>query len=74
MASSKVKAIHRLLLKAYGEPERSPMDAVSTLICTILSQNTNDNNRDRAYTALRKKLPTWEQVRDAPTRQVVAAI
>ena len=74
MSNSKVKAIHRLLLKTYGEPEHSPMDAVSTLICTILSQNTNDNNRDRAYIALRKKFPTWEQVRDAPTRQVVAAI
>jgi endonuclease-3 len=50
------------------------MDAVSELICTILSQNTNDNNRDRAYTALRAKFPTWEQVRDAPTRQIIAAI
>ena len=73
-SSAKVRAIHKLLLKAYGEPERSLMDAVSTLICTILSQNTNDNNRDRAYTALREKFPTWEHVRDAPTRQVVAAI
>jgi endonuclease-3 len=50
------------------------MDAVSELICTILSQNTNDANRDRAYTALRSRFPTWEQVRDAPARQVVAAI
>jgi len=73
-SSAKVRAIHKLLLKAYGEPERSLMDAVSTLICTILSQNTNDNNRDRAYTALRGKFPAWEQVRDAPTRQVIAAI
>ena len=71
---AKVRAIHKLLLKIYGEPERSPMDAVSELICTILSQNTNDNNRDRAYTALREKFPTWNQVRDAPTRQVIAAI
>ena len=71
---AKVRAIHKLLLKIYGEPERSPMDAVSTLICTILSQNTNDNNRDRAYTALREKFPMWEHVRDAPTRQVIAAI
>ena len=69
-----VRAIHKLLLKRYGEPERSPMDAVSELICTILSQNTNDDNRDRAYTALREKLPTWNQVRDAPTRQIIAAI
>jgi endonuclease-3 len=72
--SRKIRAIHRLLLKTYGEPERSQMDAVSELICTILSQNTNDNNRDRAYTALREKFPTWEQVRDAPIRQVIAAI
>ena len=73
-ARAKVRAIHKLLLKLYGEPERSHMDAVSELICTILSQNTNDVNRDRAYTALRSRFPTWEQVRDAPTRQVVAAI
>ena len=71
---AKVKAIYKISLKSYGEPERSRMDAVSELICTILSQNTNDNNRDRAYTALREKFPTWNQVRDAPTRQVIAAI
>ncbi len=71
---AKVRAIHKILLKTYGEPERSPMDAVSELICTILSQNTNDANRDRAYTALRAKFPTWEQVRDAPTQRVIAAI
>jgi endonuclease-3 len=73
-SKAKVRAIHKILLKTYGEPERSPMDAVSELICTILSQNTNDLNRDRAYTALREKFPTWDQVRDAPTRQVIAAI
>ncbi len=70
----KVRAVFKLLYKTYGEPERSQMDAVSELICTILSQNTNDGNRDRAYTALRTRFPTWEQVRDAPARQVVAAI
>jgi endonuclease-3 len=73
-SKAKVKAIHKTLLKAYGEPERSPLDAVSELVCTILSQNTNDANRDRAYTALRARFPTWEQVRDAPAKQVVAAI
>jgi len=71
---AKLKAIHKILLKTYGEPERSPLDAVSELVCTILSQNTNDNNRDRAYTALRAKFPTWEQARDAPTKQVIATI
>jgi endonuclease-3 len=50
------------------------MDAVSELVCTILSQNTNDLNRDRAYTALRARFPTWKQVRDAPAKHVIAAI
>jgi len=73
-SKAKVRAIFKILLKTYGEPEHSRLDAVSELICTILSQNTNDNNRDRAYTALRAKFPTWEQVRDVPAKQVIAAI
>ncbi len=51
-----------------------PIDPLDELINTILSQNTNDNNRDRAYRALRATFPTWEAVRDAPTSKVVAAI
>jgi endonuclease-3 len=74
VSKARVAAIHKILLKTYGEPERAPMDAVSELVCTILSQNTNDSNRDRAYTALRARFPAWEQVRDAPTRHIIAAI
>jgi len=51
-----------------------PIDPLDELINTILSQNTNDLNRDRAYHALRAKFPTWEEVRDAPRGQVIAAI
>jgi endonuclease III len=51
-----------------------PIDPLDELINTILSQNTNDLNRDRAYHALRAKFPTWEEVRDAPAAQVIAAI
>lgn len=51
-----------------------PIDPLDELINTILSQNTNDLNRDRAYRALRSALPTWEAVRDAPARDVIAAI
>ena len=32
----------------------------------MLSQHTNDRNRDVAYAALRERFPTWEEVRDAP--------
>jgi endonuclease-3 len=41
---------------------------------TVLSQNTNDRNRDVAYERLRAALPTWEQVRDAPVSDVRDAI
>jgi endonuclease-3 len=52
----------------------TPIDPLDELINTILSQNTNDLNRDRAYHALRAKFPTWEAVRDAPAAQVIDAI
>ena len=67
--------VHRRLLEDYGEPTWRPhMDAVSELVSTILSQNTNDVNRDVAFDRLRSKLPTWEQVRDADRDVVVEAI
>lgn len=72
---AKVQEIHRRLLQAYGEPAWRPtMDAVSELVNTILSQNTSDVNRDVAYQRLRQRFPTWEEVRDAPTEDVVEAI
>ena len=68
-------AIHRKLLEFYGPPTwRSPLPALDELVSTVLSQNTNDANRDRAFAALRRRFPTWEQVRDAEAAEVVAAI
>src|SRR5512143_1763087 len=58
--------IHETLLVAFGAPTwRSPLPPIDELISTILSQNTNDINRDRGFTALRLRFPTWEEVRDA---------
>lgn len=37
-------------------------DPLEGLIQTILSQNTNDKNRDRAYAALIKRFPHWEEI------------
>lgn len=68
-------AIHQTLLDFYGHPEwRNPLPPVDELVSTILSQNTNDTNRDRAFMALRERFPTWEQVRDAPPEEVIDAI
>ena len=41
---------------------------------TVLSQSTNDRNRDVAYLRLRQRLPSWEAVRDAPVAEVEEAI
>jgi endonuclease-3 len=67
--------IHERLLEFYGEPVwRNPLPAIDELVSTILSQNTNDLNRDRAFNALRARFGTWEEVRDAQTMDVVNAI
>mgnify|MGYP001344907114 FL=1 len=67
--------VHEKLIEFYGEPIwRNPLPAIDELVSTILSQNTNDVNRDRAFNLLRTKFPTWEEVRDAKTKDVIEAI
>jgi endonuclease-3 len=72
---AKTDDVHCRLLNHYGEPTWRPhMDPVSELVSTILSQNTNDVNRDVAYDRLQERLPTWELVRDANVEEVIEAI
>ncbi len=67
--------VRRRLLDAYGEPVwRVKLPPLDELISTILSQNTNDVNRDRAFDSLREVFPSWEVVRDAPVEAVIDAI
>jgi len=54
-------------MRPHGHP-------IAELVLTVLSQSTNDRNRDVAYLRLRERLPTWEQVRDAPVVEVEEAI
>ncbi|MEA2393263.1 MAG: endonuclease [Solirubrobacteraceae bacterium] len=49
-------------------------DPLGELVLTVLSQSTNDRNRDVAFLRLRERLPSWEAVRDAPVEEVEAAI
>jgi len=73
--SEKALQVHQKLLEFYGEPVwRNPLPPVDELVSTILSQNTNDVNRDRAFESLRAKFSTWEQVRDADTDEVIEAV
>jgi endonuclease-3 len=69
------QAVYFALEKAFGLPAWSePFPPLDELVSTILSQNTNDRNRDLAYTRLRAFFATWEEVRDADSLQVIEAI
>ena len=64
--AQRARRIHQVLLATYGMPHwRTPLAPIDELVSTILSQNTTDLNRDRAFAALRARFPTWEAVRDA---------
>jgi endonuclease-3 len=66
---------HQILLDEFGTPTWRPhLSPVGELVSTILSQNSNDINRDVAYASLREQFPTWEEVRDAPLDQLIQAI
>lgn len=72
---AKVKRIALLLEKRYGIPEREGKeDPLDILIQTILSQNTNDLNRDRAYQRLKSRFPRWGDVLNAKTETIISAI
>ena len=71
----KASAVFQRLLSFYGRPDwRMSLAPLDELVSTILSQNTNDRNRDVAFTNLCARFSTWEQVRDAPPAEVVEAI
>jgi len=72
---AKIKRINALLEKAYGIPKREKkVDLLDVLVQTILSQNTNDQNRDRAYQRLKNQFPRWEDILNGKRRVVVEAL
>jgi endonuclease III len=71
----RVRAIRDRLRLVYGVPLAKPHGhPIAELILTVLSQSTNDRNRDVAYLALRERFASWEEVRDAPVDEIEAAI
>ena len=71
----KIMMIRQRLLEAFGQPEwRDPLPPVDELVSTILSQNTNDTNRDAAFAQLKAEFSDWYAVKDAPAETVMDAI
>ena len=72
---AKYRRVAHQLTAEYGSPRWEPrLSPVDELVSTILSQNTADGNRDRAFNALKARFATWEEVRDADPTAVIEAI
>ena len=71
----RLRAIAARLRRAYGDPPAPRhLPPIDELVLTILSQNTSDVNRDRAYADLRRAYPTWASAAAAPARGIARAI
>ena len=67
--------LHDRLVEAYGTPEpQRQLDPVDELVLTILSQNTSDTNRNRAWERLRARFVDWAAVEEAPLADVEEAL
>ncbi|MGQ9478076.1 MAG: endonuclease III domain-containing protein [Candidatus Bipolaricaulia bacterium] len=67
--------VARRLEERYGKLEwRSHGNPLDVLIKTILSQNTNDANRDRAYASLKERFPTYEALAAASEEELAETI
>ena len=71
---AKTRAVLALLREEYGEPEWPILDPLGTLIEVMLSHRTADPQTWAAYNALRRRFPTWEEMRDAPVEEIQEAI
>ena len=73
---ARLREISGLLSRRFGRPEACghEIDPVNNLVLTILSQNTTDANRDRAYETLRKRFPTVPALAAARPAEVEEAI
>lgn len=70
----RLEEVARRLERAYGPPSRPRRDPLEELVLTILSQNTSDTNRDRAWERLRDRFGDWDEVRRAERAEVEEAL
>lgn len=72
---AKLQKINDILEAEFGIPEREGDDnPLDVLIHTVLSQNTNDTNSERAYNNLRERFQTWEDLLKADVNDIAEVI
>jgi len=73
--AAKYAPIAAALHAVFGRPDWRPfLPPLDELIDCILSQSTNDRNRDRAFGGLKANFASWMDVMNAPTDVVIEAI
>ncbi len=72
--SQKSAHVAAILEDTMGIPQRHPVPPLENLMLTLLSQNTTDVNRDKAYKSLTTRFPIWEEVMNADVTDVADAI
>ncbi len=71
----RIAGIRDRLRSVYGIPIMPPHEQpLDELVLTVLSQSTNDRNRDVAYERLRERFDDWRAVMEAPNAEVEEAI
>jgi endonuclease III len=74
-ARARIARLRGRLREVYGVPCAPPHeDPLAELVLTVLSQSTNDRNRDVAFLRLRDRFDSWGAVRHAPVPDVEEAI
>jgi endonuclease III len=76
VTEAEVREVCARLSRVYHPDKRDLLadDPLRSLVRTILSQNTNDRNRDAALAELERRFPTWEAVAAAPVAAIAEAI
>lgn len=75
MTPKKIEWVKHLLRKTHGPlVPRALSDPLDELVQTILSQNTTDQNSQRAFDQLKAAFPTWNDVMHASTDRIAQAI
>jgi len=75
-SEQRIRLLNKKLLQKYGEPEQPrQMSGIDYVIETILSQNTNDKSRDKAFKRLKDKFgDDYKAIQNADTEEVIEPI
>ncbi|MFB6204750.1 MAG: endonuclease III [Candidatus Nanohaloarchaea archaeon] len=72
---NRIKELNDRLKEEYGEPERpQEQSGMDYLIETVLSQNTNDVNRDRAFQQFKDEFDSYREVENADRERLAETI